>query len=453
MNHLLVVDDDPQVLIALKASLKHIGHHIMGAASAAEAVCKLQGRAYDLVITDVRMPTMTGIELLRQIKMMAPPTPVILLTAFGTVQDAVEAMKMGAFDYLLKPFSVEDLEAVVRRALGDKTSAQESMLGGIVTNEPCMLQLLDLARHAAQSIATILLQAESGTGKELLAHFIHNHSARHAAPFVAINCAALPESLLESELFGHEKGSFTGATASKPGKFELANGGTILLDEISEMAPLLQAKLLRVLQEREVDRVGGTRPIPVDVRVIATTNRDLAEMARAGAFRQDLFYRLNVVPLKVPALRQRKADVPLLIAHFCRKYGDGRVTFSEDAIQWLKSYDWPGNVRELENIVQRAIALAHKAVIDPADLFFDKSGDDHALGLRAGTSLRDLEQKLILRTLEETGGNRTRAACLLGISLRTLRNKLREYKSRGVAVSSLPPTGNFCPSKQLVAAK
>jgi two-component system response regulator FlrC len=292
-----------------------------------------------------------------------------------------------------------------------------------------MLSILDQAAQAAKTNATILVQAESGTGKELLARWIHKNSSKHNGPFVAVNCAALPENLLESELFGYEKGAFTGATNFKPGKFELAQNGTILLDEIGEMAPLLQAKLLRVLQEQEVDRVGGRRPIPINVRVIATTNKDLRKLIARGQFREDLYFRLNVVPLRVPPLRDRKDDIAVLAAHFMKKYGgsvDGSI--DTETLELLERYGWPGNVRELENVIHRSFALRGRLKVLPADLFDHSIETPETDPTQAGQSVGEMERKLIMSTLEQTNGNRTHAAKLLGISLRTLRNKLREYR-------------------------
>jgi two-component system response regulator FlrC len=291
-----------------------------------------------------------------------------------------------------------------------------------------MQGLLDQATQAAKTQATILIQAESGTGKELLARWIHKNSAIQNGPFVAVNCAALPENLLESELFGYEKGAFTGANTFKPGKFELAQNGTILLDEIGEMAPLLQAKLLRVLQEQEVDRVGGKKPIPIRVRVVATTNKDLRKLIARGQFREDLFFRLNVVPLRIPALRDRKDDIGVLTHHFTKKYGPSDVRPDADTITLLERYGWPGNVRELENLIHRAFALRGRLKITPSDLFDHTVETNDSSGLQAGQSVDEMERKLIMTTLEQTNGNRTHAARLLGISLRTLRNKLRDYR-------------------------
>ena len=302
-----------------------------------------------------------------------------------------------------------------------------------MTENRAMRTLLNDAAQAAKTNATILIQAESGTGKELLSRWIHDSSDRNKGPFVAVNCAALPESLLESELFGYEKGAFTGANALKPGKFELAQNGTILLDEIGEMAPLLQAKLLRVLQEQEVDRVGGRKPVAINSRVIATTNKDLRKVISRGQFREDLFFRLNVVPLRIPPLRERKDDIPALVRHFADKYGDGAESeVSEQTLRLLNSYGWPGNVRELENVVHRGFALRGCLKITPSDLFDHRIDSGENLELQAGYSVSEMERKLILATLEQTSGNRTHAAKLLGISLRTLRNKLRDYRHEEV---------------------
>lgn len=351
--------------------------------------------------------------------------PVVLLTAFGTIENAVEAMRLGARDYLLKPFSSHQLLGAVERYV--RKPAESAPTDLMVYSGSSMRELMEKAMQVAQSEVTVLIQAESGTGKELLARSIHENSKRRKGPFVALNCAAMPENLLESELFGHEKGSFSGAVATKPGKFELASGGTMLLDEISEMLPILQAKLLRVLQERVVDRVGAIKPIPIDVRVIATTNRRLTEMVASGSFRSDLFYRLNVVPLTIPPLRERKDEIPLLVEHFCRRYAwDKPVSFAPETIQLLQRYDWPGNVRELENIVQRALVLCPREEVYPEDLFLEQPNSSQNGGHEART-LSEMEKKMILMTLEETGGNRTRAAEILGISVRTLRNKLKEY--------------------------
>jgi two-component system, NtrC family, response regulator AtoC len=469
----LIVDDEPQMLIAMNETVKRTGFSVATAGSGVEALEKIKSCHYRMVITDLRMPVVSGLELLKEVKYSSPRTQVILVTAHGTVNNAVEAMKMGAFDYLLKPFSADDLRSVVQRAIQKNESFLTVQKAHspfpIVTQDPDMRAALELAEQAARGKATILIQAESGTGKELVARSIHQLSPRKDGPFVAVNCAALPDNLLEAELFGHEKGAFTGAIAQKLGKFELANRGTLLLDEIGEMVPLLQAKLLRVLQEKEIDRVGGKNPIPVDVRVIATTNKDLKTLVQNGTFREDLYYRLNVIPLGIPPLRKRRDDVGLLAAYFCEKYGmethNLKMSLAPETLELLTRYDWPGNVRELENVMQRATSLAGNSVIYPKDLRLhdafralspqtgapsvptsekktlptvseaelDTDGPQEvkgapALDLKAGCSVSEMEKQLIQITLAETNGNRTHAARLLGISLRTLRNKLREYR-------------------------
>ena len=429
-EEILVVDDDPQMLVALEESIRLLGYSVATASSGSEALCRIGERAFRLVITDLRMPGVTGIDLLRKVQSLAPQLRVILLTAHGTIENAVDAMRYGAFDYLLKPFSAEAVERVIRRAMATNADGRRESHHEIVTQDPVFMGVLKKGTHAAISTATILVEAESGTGKELLARMIHHKSERSGGPFVAVNCAALPENLLESELFGFEKGAFTGAVQSKPGKFERAHGGTLLLDEIGEMAPILQAKLLRVLQEGEVDRVGGRDPVRIDVRVIATTNRDLASLVRTGEFREDLYYRLNVIPLTIPPLRERPGDIPLLTDLFCKRYGKEfskpDIRCSDRAQQKLAEQPWPGNVRELENTIQRAIALCDGSVIEASDLTLSGAAAT-ASSRQAGRTVREMEKQLIIQTLNDTNGNRTRAAQILGISLRTLRNKLNEF--------------------------
>jgi two-component system response regulator FlrC len=328
----------------------------------------------------------------------------------------------------MKPFSHEDLDRVLSH-LRRKPAQKNPADGEIITENAEMQMFLKRAAKVAQTKATILVQAESGTGKELLARWIHRNSANASGPFVAVNCAALPDNLLESELFGHEKGAFTGAVTLKPGKFELAQHGTILLDEIGEMAPLLQAKLLRVLQEQEVDRIGGRRPIPLHVRVIATTNKDLRRLIARGQFREDLYFRLNVVPMRIPPLRERKDDIPILVRHFAAKFGGDDVPAADqETLDMLYRYAWPGNVRELENVIHRCLALRGRLKLSPMDLFEQGIETPESAGMEAGHSVSEMERKLILTTLDQTNGNRTHASKLLGISLRTLRNKLREYR-------------------------
>src|SRR5262245_15277177 len=430
------------MLSALDAALRHKGHTVETASNGIDAASKLANSAgpFQAVITDLKMPGMDGLELLNHVKRTAPAVPVIVLTAFGTVQTAVEAMKAGANDFLVKPFSHQALDDVLNKHLKsdgvfDANSRASAVPSDIITQNPAMLGLLDQAVQAARTQATILIQAESGTGKELLARWIHKNSANHNGPFVAVNCAALPENLLESELFGYEKGAFTGANTFKPGKFELAQNGTILLDEIGEMVPLLQAKLLRVLQEHELDRVGGKKPIPLSVRVIATTNKDLRKLIQRGQFREDLYFRLNVVPMRIPPLRERKDDIALLVRNFINKYGAGfETTVDADTMEILMRYSWPGNVRELENVVQRAFALRGRLKLSPLDLYEQGVESAETTALQAGSSVSDMERKLIMTTLEQTNGNRTHAAKLLGISIRTLRNKLRAYRLAEVAI-------------------
>ena len=435
MSRLLVVDDDIQMLSALEAALRRKGHTVETASNGIDAASKLENASVDAVITDLRMPLMDGLELLHHVRRTRQSLPVIVLSAYGTVPTAVDAMKAGATDFLLKPFSHTALDDILNKHVvedsrpGAFTPRTSSDPFEIITENAAMQSLLDQAAQAAKTNATILVQAESGTGKELLARWVHKNSANQNGPFVAVNCAALPENLLESELFGYEKGAFTGANTFKPGKFELAQNGTILLDEIGEMAPLLQAKLLRVLQEQEVDRIGARRPVPIKVRVIATTNKDLRKLIARGQFREDLFFRLNVVPLRIPPLRDRKDDIAALTEYFMKKHGGANGDLPDmETVELLQRYGWPGNVRELENIVHRSFALRGRLKITPSDLFDQSVETPEASGLQAGQSVDEMERKLILTTLEQTNGNRTHAAKLLGISLRTLRNKLREYR-------------------------
>ncbi|HXJ35865.1 MAG TPA: sigma-54 dependent transcriptional regulator [Candidatus Eisenbacteria bacterium] len=441
-RRIVVVDDEPGMRAGLAEVLRRGGFQVDLAATAEDALAHLQAEGADLVVTDLRLPGLSGTELLRELRTTGLDVPAIVITAHGTIEDAVAAMKLGALDFLPKPFSPGDLlhlatRALERAAAGPVRRGRTDTLAAarrpIVTRDPGMLRLLEIADTVASSRAPALIQGESGTGKELLARHLHERGVRRGKPFVAVNCAALPRDLLESELFGHERGAFTGALMRKIGKFELASGGTILLDEVSEMELGLQAKLLRVLQEYEVDRVGGSSPVPVDVRVVATTNRRLRDLVDAGRFREDLFYRLNVLPFVVPPLRERTGDVELLAEHFLQRYANGTVrALDASAREALRSRRWPGNVRELEHALERASLLAQSGVITAADLEDRDGGTPRlALGTLAGLTVREMERRLIVETLKRTKNNRTQAARMLGISIRTLRNKLAEYRSRG----------------------
>ncbi|HEX2055749.1 MAG TPA: sigma-54 dependent transcriptional regulator, partial [Nitrospiraceae bacterium] len=448
----LVVDDEPSMRAALSETLRRMGHEVKTASDGLDAIEQIERLKPWLVLTDLKMPRLGGLDLVKEIKQKSPATLVILMTAYGTVETAVEAMKCGANDYILKPFSTDLLERIIGNLCQAMAGADEEELLAtpearpILTQDPGMIRLLTTLEGVAASQATVLISGESGTGKELLARFIHSRSPRAHRPFVALNCAALPDSLLESELFGHERGAFTGAVQRKLGKFEMAHTGTLFLDEISEMNLGLQAKLLRVLQEREVDRIGGREPVPVNIRVIATTNRSLYHEVAQGRFREDLFYRLNVFPITVPPLRERNGDVPLLARHFVRaaaqRNGLPIPSLSDGAIAELLVRPWKGNVRELENVIERATLLANGAMIDvkhmaaegvpaakPAEP--DTVPERPAPGNSPYGSLWEMERDLIFKTLARVKDNRTHAAKELGISIRTLRNKLREYRDMG----------------------
>ena len=435
----LVVEDDDALRDALLDTLQAAGIAVLGAPDAAAAIALLKREDVGLVITDVQMPGADGYQLLATCRRLRPDVAVVLMTAYGTIEKAVAAMRDGATDYLVKPFDARALIELARRQL-----ARRAVPPDLVAVDPESRRLVALATQIAQTDATVLITGDSGTGKEVYARYIRDQSARRDAPFVAINCAAIPENMLEATLFGHEKGAFTGALGAHPGKFEQAQKGTLLLDEISEMTLGLQAKILRVLQEREVERLGGTRAIALDVRVIATSNRQLEDEARAGRFRADLYYRLNVMPLRLPPLRVRRADVLPLARRAmqgCAR-ADHRVPeLTADAERCLLSYDWPGNVRELANVVQRAALLAIDGRVTAEALEIPRIGPapavvraDVADGAPLDRDLRDREQALILATLASTAGSRKLAAEKLGISERTLRHKLQRLRAAGVAV-------------------
>ncbi len=484
----LVVDDDPGMRDGMALSLKRAGFVTEQAKSGEEALRVTRPGAFDAVVTDLRMIGMDGLQLTARLKALDPALPVLLVTAFGSLDTAREAMRLGAFDYLSKPFSPDELVGAVRKAIQADERLKAAEPGDapvILTQDPALAETLALARRAADSRATILIQAESGTGKELLGKLIHAASPRRKGPFVAINCAAIPENLLESELFGFEKGAFTGATSAKPGRFELADGGTLVLDEIGELPIGLQGKLLRAIQERSIDRLGGSRPVNVDVRLIALTNRDLAAEVKEGRFREDLFYRLNVIPLRLPPLRERTGDLGLLAAHFAERYAreNDRPTpkLSPSFLAALERHPWPGNIRELENAIQRCVVLNPSPVLTEKDLHWlldpeqlenlpeDPAeppeppspalpepqpllrGDvvvadprqplkDARLGtlvaLPLGLSLPELERFWLLSTLAAQNGNRTHCAQQLDIALRTVRNKINEYKVQGFEIPS-----------------
>jgi two-component system response regulator AtoC len=451
----LVVDDEPNARRMLEILLGKLGCEVLAAGDGKAALALAAEHEVDLVITDLNMPELDGLGLLTALRSQGNPVPVIVVTAYGTVESAVAAMKQGAFDYLIRPLDLDQVELVARRALDRQRIVRENVFlrdemdkgwEEFVGQGEAIAKVYELIRRVAPSRANVLLVGETGTGKELAARAIHRVSGRSGL-FVPINCAAIPAEILESELFGHVRGAFTGAHKDKPGKFELADGGTLFLDEITEMSPALQAKLLRVLQESTIDRVGGHRPLQVDLRIVAATNRDPKEAVKEGRLREDVYFRLNVFGLRLPPLRERPEDIPLLARHFLAKYGaqlgHGGCSLSEAALEALKAYAWPGNVRELENMMERAAVLSRAGVVEVGHLPLDLTRPEPAAAAPASLPaagdedldlerrVAELEQRLIRKALAEAGDNKARAARLLNISERTLWYKLKKYGGGG----------------------
>ena len=464
MAHVLIVDDETNIRRVLAAMLQRDGYEVTTAADGQQALAAMQRAQIDVVVTDLVMPRMDGMELLRQVAVAHPDVPVIMITAHGTVDTAVGAMKAGAFDYITKPFDQEDLRKVIAKAARARVlegqhvhpPAGDGERPPLVGQSPSMRAVYDVIARVADSPSTVLITGESGTGKELVAQALHRGSSRRSQPLIKVNCAAIPKDLVESELFGYEKGAFTGAVGSKPGRFELADGGTLFLDEIGEIPVEMQVKLLRALQESEFERVGGIKTLRVDVRLIAATNRNLEALIAEGRFREDLFYRLNVVPIALPALRDRREDIPLLVQHFVEKYdrrlGKHVERVDDAALELLSAYAWPGNIRELENVMERSVLFADGPVVTVAQLPATlrervpgatppvaAMGALGAIAAPSGASMKDivrqaqseLERTLISRALEETGGNVTRAAKKLQISRKSLQVKMKELGLRG----------------------
>jgi len=443
-GRVLVVDDDNLMREFLNETLRRSDYSVDLASTGDEALEKIKSKEYDVILSDIRMPKMSGMELLKAVTENSPQSKVMLMTAYGTIENAVEAMKLGAFDYITKPFSADDIELKTKRAVEYKRLEWENkrlleeitvkyQFDNIIGKSPQIRKVFEIINSVADSKSSVLITGESGTGKELIAKAVHYNSPRKNQPFVPVNCAVLPENLMESELFGHEKGAFTGAIKQTRGKFELAHQGTLLLDEISEIPPSLQAKLLRVLQEREFERVGSSETIQVDVRIISTSNQNLPQLIQKGKFREDLYFRLNVIPINIAPLRERKEDIIPLAEYFLDKYNKENKRdikgISEKVYQEFMEYHWPGNVRELENYLERAVVTSRGNVLTlsdfPKELLF--KSDIDASEFKAGRTVRDAEKELILKTLDACAQNRTKAAKTLGISVRTLRNKLHEY--------------------------
>ena len=444
---ILIVDDEPSHRLMLSAHLKS-GYDISEASDGLQAMEAVKKQFFNLVLMDIRMPGMDGLEALRQIKAISPGIVVFIMTAFESVETAREALRQGASDYIVKPVDAEELLANIEREFAYSALQRENTLlkerlgeqfaeSNIIARSPKMQEVLENIALIAPSDATVLILGASGTGKELVANLIHERSTRAKKPFIKLHCAALTEALLESELFGHEKGSFTGATEQKPGRFELANGGSFFLDEVGEMSPTTQVKLLRVLQEQQFERVGGTESITVDTRIIAATNKELDKEVEANRFREDLYYRLNVVPIQLPPLRDRKEDIPPLAEYFLKFYREKNHREIEqllpEALDLMMRYDWPGNVRELENTIERGVIIARSEYLTPNELppnirQIAESTTGYDSEVTVGNTLKEMEKEFIAQTLASVAGNRTRTAKLLGITRKTLQNKIREYK-------------------------
>lgn len=434
-TQILIVDDEKNILNMLERVLKHDGYSVLKAPSGDLALNLIDKYPVDIVLTDIKMPGMDGMELLARIKEKDPYIKVLLMTAFATLDTAIEALKTGACDYIRKPFNIDEvLESVRKTQLiidhsDSDTSGVKSAESILIANSPPMKKLIHMVHKVASSLATVYIHGETGAGKELVARAIHESSPRRQKPFVKVNCSALPETLLESELFGHEKGAFTGASSQKLGRFEIANGGTIFLDEIGDISPLIQLKLLRIIQQKEFERLGSTETIPLDIRIITATNKDLEQLVEQGCFREDLYYRLNVIPLTVPPLRQRQEDLKELIEVFIDLSSQGQTkALSNDALQALMNYDWPGNVRELENIIERIIVISDGNLITTNDLPEKILAASSIKHVPLTEQVEDTEERILRSALHDSDGNVTKAAQALGISRRSLHRKINKFK-------------------------
>ncbi len=449
-HRILVIDDDDTVREYFNELLERRGYTVDVASGGLDAVAKVTRKDYDVVILDIRMPDMSGHEVLKRIKKLSPDTVVIMASAYQSIPDAVKSIRDGAYDYLPKPFKERNFDLLLDRAVehsdllreNKRLKARGQMKVDLIGKSPAIERIREIIDSVSETNVTVLVTGQSGTGKEVVSRMIHESSTRSQYPFIRINCAALPDTLLESELFGYEKGAFTGADKAKEGKFEAADKGTILLDEISETSPAFQAKLLRVIQERELSRVGSNKTIKIDTRIIATSNRDLPKLVKEGEFREDLYFRINVIPINIPPLSERKEDIPFLANHFLKRFslenGKKIITFSRDAMRLLRQYSYPGNARELQNIIERAVVLSSSEIIEPRDLALDSSYDrtpsiDEPFMLENMT-LADMEKRMILAYLRKTGGNRSQVARILDVSVRTIRNKLIDYRKEGIIV-------------------